>query len=172
MKSKKAVSLMISYVLLIAIVIGLGIGVYAWLKVLANISPAPDCKKGTSLILEKQECYPGKLKIDLKNNGRFNINGIVVSVGPDSQSTPTTYLIPDEQGGVIEGYYYFPEPLKPQETTTAVFKNKEKVGTIEQIITFENITIIQIQPFIIDKNQRVVCQNAVITQEVSGCQIA
>jgi len=37
--NKKAVSEMISYVILIAIAIGISIGVFIWLKDYANISP-------------------------------------------------------------------------------------------------------------------------------------
>ncbi len=172
MKNKKAVSLMISYVLLIAIAIGLATGVYAYLKVLANINPPLDCKPETSVILEDKNCYLGGVEFILKNNGRFNISGVVVSVGEDSQKAPTAYLIPQPTGGVIAGHYYFNEPLKPGEIKSAEFTNKEKIGTIEQPITFESINTIQIQPFITDKNQRVVCQNSVIKQEITECQIA
>ena len=164
--NKKAVSLMISYVLLIAIVIGLAIGVYAWLRVIANISPTPDCKEGTSIILEQENCYPGSLELDLKNNGRFNISGVIVAISNETQQQPTIYLIPDKQGGVIKGNYYFPTPLSPQEITTVLFTNKDENGD-----TIIDVTAIQLQPFIIDKNQKVVCKEAVITQELTGCQI-
>lgn len=157
---------MISYVLLITIVIGLAIGVYAWLKILANISPATDCKEGTSLILQEQNCYQGGLELILKNNGRFNIDGVIVAISNESQKQPVIYLMPDEMGGVLEGHYYLNEPVKPGGISYALFTNKEKSGdTIKEVIK------IQLQPFIVDKNQRVICKNAVITQEVSDCQI-
>ena len=49
---KKAVSLMLSYVLLISIVIALSVGVFAWIRTMAEFSPPVDCKEGTSIILE------------------------------------------------------------------------------------------------------------------------
>lgn len=162
---------MISYVILISIAIGLSIGVYGWLKLIANPTPQIDCKEGTSLILESENCAPGRLELTLKNNGRFNISGVIISIGNNPQNQPTTYPMPDELGGVLQGHYQFSEPLKPPQLSTASFTNKEKIGNIEQIIPFTDIKVIQLQPFIMDKNQRIICQNAVIKQEITGCVI-
>jgi len=163
-RNKKAVSLMISYVLLIAIAIGLSIGVYAWLKLISNISPAINCKEGTSLILESQNCYPGNVEFNLKNNGRFNIDGVVIAVGENPKNTPTTYLTPHPTGGVINGDYIFLSSLNPGDSAKAIFTNQEIPPKIQ------NIRIVQIQPFIIDKNQKIICQNSVIKQEIEPCQ--
>ena len=74
MKNKKAVSLMVSYVILISIVIAVSIGVYAYLKAfVGDVEPAIDCKEETSFIIESYTCSIGNLELTLRNNGRFNI---------------------------------------------------------------------------------------------------
>ena len=74
MKGKKAVSLMISYVLLIVIAIVMSIIVFSYLKTVANVKPVIDCKSGTSIFIEDYKCGQGKIKLTLKNNGLFNIS--------------------------------------------------------------------------------------------------
>jgi len=170
-KNKKAVSLMLSYVILISIVIGLSVGVYAWLKTIA-VSPEPvDCNEGTSVILEDYSCDIGNIELNLKNNGRFNVDGIILSVGDNPQQAPITYLIPQIIGGVLEGHYQFSTPLKPGENAIADFTNKENSGGVESEINFQNIEVIQIQPFIIQNSKRINCQQAVIKQEINNCQV-
>ena len=163
-KNKKAVSLIKFYVILISIVIGLSVGVYAWLKVIANPSAPTDCKSDTSVILESQECNPGSLELNLVNNGRFNVNGVIVAVGDDSDSYPTIYLKTNVYSEA--GEYFFINPLKPQNSLEIEFTNEDSEGTIRN-----SIGVIQIQPFIIEQNQKIVCQNSVIKQEVSGCNL-
>ena len=64
-------------------------------------------------------------------------------------------------------------------------KNNKVLLNIENLSIFEkqfvlsvcledvlkNIEVIQLQPFIIDKNQRIVCENALIKQQISACVI-
>ena len=51
--------------------------------------------------------------------------------------------------------------------TTANFSNVD--GQDLEIVDFENISIIQIQPFIVDKTGKIICQNAVIKQNINNC---
>lgn len=177
MTNKKAISLMISYVILIAIVISVSVGVYAYLRISANISPEINCKPGTSVIIEEYECFTGDefaaagIDLDIKNNGRFNVDGVIVAVGNDSQRAPITYLIPDSSTVQLEGHYFFANKLKPGEIETVEFSNQEKTPTGRNIVEFENITVIQIQPFIIDGLSKIICSDAVIKQGVQECKI-
>jgi len=177
MVNKKAISLMISYVILIAIVISVSVGVYAYLRVSADISPEVDCKDGTSVIIGEYECFTGDafaaagIDLEIKNNGRFSIEGVIVVVGSDSQKAPDTYLIPDSSTVQLEGHYFFANKLKPGESETAKFSNKEKIGAVMQPVGFTDIEVIQLQPFIIEGTSKVVCTDAVIKQDVQDCQI-
>jgi len=50
--NKKAISLMLSYVLLIIIVIAVSIGVYTWIRFwVLGIEPIEDCPGGVSLVI-------------------------------------------------------------------------------------------------------------------------
>ena len=175
MKNKKAVSLMVSYVLLVSIVIIVSIGVFAWLRSVANISPPIDCKEGTSIILEDYNCtsgVDGGIDLYLKNNGYFNIDGVILSVGNDTGIFPVVYLMPEFSAGFqgnIKGHSFFNETLGPGEIISANFSNID--GQDMETVDFNNIRIIQIQPFVVEKTGRVICQNAVIKQNIENCII-
>ena len=158
---------MISYVILISIVVALSIGVFLWLRTLAgNVEPPADCKEGTSIALEDHLCL-GDIRLNLKNNGRFNIDGIILTVGNDTTKTPTVYLLSYPFENTLEGHYVFNPSLKPGESREAKFSANTKNG----LVPFDNIAIVQIQPFIIDKNNVIRCTNSVITQEIENCRI-
>ena len=155
--NKRGVSEMISYVILIAIAIGLSIGVYIWLKDFANVSPKIDCKDGTSLRLENYINISGTVKLTVKNNGNFNITGLILTVGNNTKRMPIELLIPIDGGTESTlGHYDFLTPLKPGETNEAGFMKSKN-----------EIKIIQIQPYIRDeKGEIIVCEKAIIKQEV------
>jgi len=175
MKNKKAISLMVSYVILISIVITLAIGVFAYLKIVANISPPIDCEQGTSITLESYECFtggefdPAGIDLHLKNNGRFNLDGIILAVGNNPDS-PVIYLMPDEiESSSFKGHAFFNQPLKPGETKTTEFSNIN--GDTRIAVASGDIQVIQIQPFILTDNGLTICEQAVIKQNTADCSI-
>lgn len=78
MKSKKGVSLMIGYVLLISLAVVMGAVLYVWMK---SYVPQEDikCPDGVSLIVKdySYNCTTNVLSLKLVNNGNFNISGYV-----------------------------------------------------------------------------------------------
>ena len=174
-KSKKAVSLMVSYVLLISIAIFLAIAVYGSLKILSNVSPKVDCKPDTSFIVEEYSCpNENSFSITLRNNGNFNINGIILTVTGNLDKAPIINLDPAFGiGGTRSGYYVFSNDLKPGKTATATYSNKER-GSLVQFdpIGSDSIVAIRIQPFILDKSANpLICEKAVIDQPIEPCKI-
>ena len=156
-KNKKAVSLMVSYVILIAIAIGLAIGVYVWLKDYVNIEPKIDCKEGTSMILEDYNCTSNIITLLLKNNGYFNISGFIMHVGNNTERMPIE-LLSAIGGGFTAGHFDFDSPLGPSDNSIAKFSMED------------NIKIIQIQPYIKDeKGNKIMCEQAVIKQNLEDC---
>ncbi len=171
---KKGISLMISYVLLISIVIALSIGVFAWMKVIIkDVEPSVDCKEGTSIILEDKECSGegigmANLRLNLKNNGKFSIDGVIVAVSEDVDKAPVIYLLPtDSPAETSAGISYFTDGLKPGEVKSVEFLNRG-IGKADII---ENVRVIQIQPFIKPKGEKIVCKDAIIRQNIEGCVI-
>lgn len=76
-KSKKGVSIVIGYVILVSFVIVLGIVVYSWMK---TYVPTEDfaCPDGVSMFIKNYECSTGELTLYLRNNGKFNIGGYFI----------------------------------------------------------------------------------------------
>lgn len=178
---KKGVSLMVSYVLLVSIAIILSIGVFAWLKIIAkDVQPKVDCKEGTSMRISNYKCFSGDvdeedgIKLTLRNNGRFNIDGFILSVSGEGNEVPTVRLVTQDLEG-FKGNYYFSDssPLVPGEERTIKFSNKFDDGKgLINIVNFEYINVVQIQPMILDEEKnKIVCQNSVIKQNLENCKI-
>jgi len=138
-KKKKAASLLVSYVLLISIVIGISIGVFVWLKYIAtDVEPEINCEIGTSVIVESYSCEPGSLKLIIKNNGLFNVNGVNVKVSDDVNKEPVTELAPAgvDLPGTLLGHYLFSDPLKPNEGREVSFgRTPEIIGLSQSKVT-------------------------------------
>lgn len=170
--NKKGLSEMLSYVLLIFIVVGLWSLVYVFIRANANVEAPIDCKQDTSITLEKTECYDNIVKLIIKNNGRFNISGIIVSVGDNYQNIPTDYLAPFSIDGEImkgqKGIYYFIKSLAPGESSAAIFSNR-KVNADGGDNLMELITVIQLQAFVQYKKNKILCKESVIKQEIENC---
>ena len=153
---KRGVSLMVSYVILISIAIGLSIGVYVWLKDYAQLNEKIDCKEGTSLILEDYNVGGGNtISLDVKNNGLFSIDGFILTVSNSSLQLPITLL--HSNSGEKLGHYDFLNPLKPGITENGIlfFKDSDY-----------DVKVMQIQPYIYEDGKKIVCENAVIKQDV------
>ncbi len=84
-KNKRGISEIVSYVLLVVLAISLASATYIWLQSYAkNPLPEESCPEGVSVIVTNYSCYEpvkgdGELNLTIKNNGRFNINGIIIS---------------------------------------------------------------------------------------------
>lgn len=155
LKSKKGVSIIIGYVLLIVIAISLSLLVYAWLKsyLPGQIEKCPD---DTALSLENYFCNKDGITLSLKNSGLFSIYGFIARIREKENGFWYELKTNDE----IENYFDLDEKgLKP---------NKKESKTF---FLNRNITEIQIQPFILgEKKEIVLCDNAIITQKVQNCE--
>jgi hypothetical protein len=85
-KNKLAISAIIGEVLLISLAIVMAGGVYAWLKFyVAKPLPTESCDEAVNLIISNYNCIPDKiLNISLKNQGRFDINGVMIKISNKS----------------------------------------------------------------------------------------
>ena len=164
-KNKLGISEMLSYVILISIAIALSVAVFVWMQSESNFNPPLDCQDGTSVIIENSSCSGNLLTLSLKNNGLFNISGVLVSVGNDSARNPSEYFQPNNAAvgsglGNTAGYFFFSSELAPGDSTNAIFEN---------LVNTTTIRIIQIQPFIYSNKQRVFCTQAIIKQQIPDC---
>jgi len=167
-RNKKAVSLMISYVLLIVIAISLSILVYAWVSRMW-VFTTPECRSGVSLIITNYVCDNATklINITIKNKGRYNVTGYYIK-GADNKTQkimfPLNISDPRYLGIVENGKYYFfgflARPLRPGEEETSVFSYD--VGGITK-----PLEKIQIAPFITKDEDDITCDKATIYQEVN-----
>lgn len=160
--NKIGISELVSYIMLISMVLVISIGVYAWIKTYANANPVVDCKDETSLIIEDIKCSRAGsnkiVQITFKNNGRFNVDGVIATVSNISEKDPFSVLRPQSGN---DNYYFFASGLKPDQSTIIAFTAVESLGL--------SIAKIEIQPLIIDKKTMVVCKNAIRKQNVDSC---
>lgn len=159
-KNKSGVSLMISYVILISIAVGISIGIFAWLKVFSgDVKPKINCDENTFITLTNYRIEDDELFLNIKNNGRFNVSGFILSVANDTEKKPAIYL--KEKGSPYGGHYYFIKPLRPGERKEVIFTTETKEGGEFDLL---ELKVIQIQPFIIVDLDTIVCDDAVIKE--------
>jgi hypothetical protein len=105
LRRKKGVSLMIGYVLLVAIGIALSLLVFAFLKLYVP-SEKPGCYEGVELGIEEIVCEPGTnppniqnygIRLKLKNRGLFSVDSVYVKVGEEGSFNKITINDPNER---------------------------------------------------------------------------
>jgi hypothetical protein len=76
-KSKKGISLIIGYVILISFILVLGIIVYEWMRTYVPMEELV-CPDGLSLFIDSYECSPNQIILNIRNNGKFNVGGYYI----------------------------------------------------------------------------------------------
>ena len=102
-KEKKAVSVMIGYVLLIASAAVLGIIVYSWLKGYVP-GESVSCPDGVSILVKEKSTSSDWLNFTVKNNGKFSIGGFLIQVSVNEEDELATKD--------ISKYLNVPSPLE------------------------------------------------------------
>jgi hypothetical protein len=173
-KSKKAVSVMIGYVLLVTFAVVLGGIIYVWMKTYVPIEEV-NCPAGTSLFItdEIYDCNTNTLTLKMLNNGRFDLGGYFIRVtdSPDEtiaaldltrNNTDINSIIPKSLGVKFGGFTAgVPNKLQPGDSETEVY----------DLTGIASIYSIQIVPLRWQKEGRKMvlasCQDAVIKEDVS-----
>jgi len=186
--NRKAVSEIISYVLLIVIALGISVTIYQWMSVRVP-SVSESCPEDISLYVKSYscggECYSSTgegtekcLNLLIKNNGNFNIDGFFIRASNNISAIPATGLEYTEVNLELEGMndyketgrFYFKmmgggsreQPLAPGEEVPLIFNYQNTIP----------LKKIQIEPFIESKSSLQICKDATINIEVEdskGC---
>lgn len=151
--SKKAVSPIIGYVLLVAFGLALSVIVFSWLKSYVSEGEVLNCEEGTSLVIFDFECKvlaPEQkyLELTIKNNGRFNVSGFIVRSHNDTEAKIGLFLLEK---------YYFKRPFAPGETIKRRYEYPKVYGDNRNRRNLTSLTIADVQPFIILKNKEILC---------------
>lgn len=141
-KSKKAVSIMIGYVLLITFAIILGAVVYTWLRSYVP-REAIECPDGVSVFIKDIKCESAggdyELTLNLTNNGRFAIDAYYLRVSENPEIEIGTKSLTDIVSGNVQavsgGIIIIPGQLQPgTDAETVVFKtNKAYLAEVTPI---------------------------------------
>jgi hypothetical protein len=152
-KNKKAISEIVSYVLLIVIAMALAISVYSWLKIYVPSDTEPEeCTDSTALYLKDYKCdnIQKVINISFENKGYFNIDGFFIkATNLTGTNLPTINLIAN-YSNALPGRYEFligkGSKLAPDEKTITTFSYKD----------LGSITKIHIQPFLIGQKSKMI----------------
>ncbi len=153
--SKKGVSPIIGYILLISFVIIISIIVYQWVKTYVP-REALECPDGVSIFVKEKEIdceAPGPyeyLNLTFKNNGRFNISGYFIRYSNNPEILATNSLWEKIEGGIgmAEGWVSFGDPEKKdnslgpgeEEQDNFTFSLTNKISFVEIIpVRYEEI---------------------------------
>ncbi len=168
MKNKKAVSEVVSYVLLIIIAVSLSALVFTFLK--SQISTdKPQCPDDVSLIIKEYKCdtATNKINITFQNKGNFNIDGSYISYSNSSEGAPKYKLNISGKNNDISssGFLYFgisvPTSLRSGESFQQEFDYSD----------YNLIEKVQLIPFINDvKEGLLICEKRVLIQNINNCE--
>jgi FlaG/FlaF family flagellin (archaellin) len=168
-KNRRGISMIIGYVLLIAVSIVMSVIVYQWIKTYVP-TESIECSEGTSIFIRtvNYNCDNETLELTIRNNGKFSINGFFIRVSNKSGEELATIDISSRllDGGVISAnsviFSEFTEnaltPNEPANTRIVSF-NVSGLGQIYKV----EIVPVRIQ-IIEDKKRSVSCSNAIATE--------
>lgn len=156
MKSKKAVSLMVSYTLLVVIAISLSVLVYSFLR---SYTPQEErvCEQELSIAIDAVECSISaeEVNLTLANRGLFSIDAVYVRLGDPNREVKTQ---------VNTGEEALTTPFPP---------TRERLELILNVDTTDNPSIligereIEVQPAQIIDGFLVPCQGKAVTTSVT-----
>ncbi len=170
-KNKKAVSIIIGYVLLVTIGIIMSVIVYNYLKTYIprdNLS----CPDGVSIKIKNYSCQGGMINLTLENNGRFNYVGYFIKGAGSPTAEIATVNLADyfigttgneNAFGIKNGYITFSRQndnfMKPGTQVTHLFSYSYPLYLID-------ITPVKYETFN-NKRRFVSCGSAEIKEKIS-----
>jgi len=170
--SKRGVSEVVGYVLLVVIAIGLSVGVYSYLKVFVP-KEKPECQEDIHLIVQDYSYHftssplKADLTITLSNKGLFNISSAYVRLGTVGRTV--RYPI-----GLDRGKVDFDAGLSPGASRSFIFEDLQAADISQSLINnLVGEMMLEIQPVVLsDKGTEVLCPNAIITQKITSTPVA
>lgn len=172
LKKKKAISVMVSYILLIVFAIVLSAIVFYWLRTYLP-GQGIECPEDTSILIEKAIFQDGNLNITIINNGLFSIAGYFIRAGKQDQKIATTDLsdkvncsIQGSNCKKISNQIYV---LGEGSGLNSFIPGEKRDFVFQEIDEFEFITI---TPYrlerINNRNRNVLCGGAEINKKINN----
>ena len=151
--NKRAVSLIVSYVLLISIAVALSISVYAWLKFYVTPPQITECPGDIKLIIQDYGIETDSFNLTVKNKGTHTVEGYKIAVHIRENAEFAIYQV-NSSGA----------PLTPGESMSYTYFYTD----IEGVSVVNPVRLIQVSPFIIEGSEKIYCKNSVAIQRISS----
>ena len=150
MDSKRGISELITYVLLVSLAIAMAGGIYAWLNFYVKSPlPAESCPE-VSIVISEYNCTADVLNLTVENRGLFNFDGYILKA---NNGTADYTLYSTEN---IRTIYVF-APLKSRQTQTNTFSYSGSISALE------------IEAIRLKDGKPVICDNSITRQEIENC---
>lgn len=170
-KNKRAISEIVSYVLLIIIAVALSVLVYSFLKAYV-MKDRLSCPEDISLVIKEAYCKVNpdnsiRISLVLENKGLFNVTDYYARIGKEGRQAKLQ---------INQGKTSFISPLSPgsQSETIAFYSNSNEASGIyapilKDIIniTQTNSYVLEIQPAVKTDKGLALCTNAIVSQSVT-----
>ncbi|MEA3329719.1 MAG: hypothetical protein U9Q06_03165 [Nanoarchaeota archaeon] len=170
--NKKAVSVIIGYVILILIVMMVAGGVYVLLDNYYMPVQKDICPDGVSLIIRDVECSSlDDVQITFENKGLFDVDGAYIKVSDKDNLAPYLDVKATEGTFISEkGFFYFSggNGLRVGNDKEVKFNFEEVYGEGGAQKTITEVKKIWVQPFVTDRKSKeiVQCLHATIVIDV------
>ena len=152
LKSKKGVSMMVSYVLLVVIAIALSVAVSSYL---ARFLPSErtECPPDINLFIEEGSCSftDQQLSVTISNRGLFNISAMFVRFSETGREV---------RQQVNKGQEILPFPIAPNSPSLNFLYDLTDIITVQDGVDY----ILEVQPGIVNRRIITPCEKAIITQ--------
>jgi hypothetical protein len=164
-KNKKALSEIVSYVLLIVIALGLAAGVYVWLRnYLPSQNEKEKCSDDVSLELSEYACNSTTktLTLNIKNSGFFNVSGFFIRASNttnEKQIFDKNLTCNIKLSCVVANRFDFYIPLKNNQLKTIEFSYSNSIP----------LKRIQIQPYTLAKKEKGLLMCSPINLNLERC---
>jgi len=152
-KNKKAISEIVGYTILIVIAVSLSILVYSFLRLYIPKEQVT-CDEDVRLIIQDYTCKGGKLNLTITNKGLFKAGAFYLWFSNDSQKeqiNKNNFLLYNKSNS---------PDLKPGESFDSIYD-------ISSFVSGTQDYELELQPAIIVEKKIIVCENAIITQDIT-----
>jgi hypothetical protein len=136
----------VAYVMLVVMGLSLSILVYSWLKG-SIIKPEKECPE-VSVMIYNYSCSENQIRLMLKNQGRFDIDGVIVKTSNNSEGLAVNEISP------VGGDFFTPE-LKPGDKREKLYETNQEIKKIE-IIPLKEV-----------EEEMLICKRGIINQEIN-----
>ncbi|MEM4152792.1 MAG: archaellin/type IV pilin N-terminal domain-containing protein [Candidatus Pacearchaeota archaeon] len=159
--NKKAISELVSYVLLIVLAIAMAAVAYVFLKPYAEKPlPEEECPEAVNVVLENYSCNNKMFSFTLKNRGLFDVYGIKLKIINNSEGLQYDFWLYLPDCGGIQKCNDCNEDCLKVET--------DLKGDLDYS-NFNKINELVIYPIKVINNNFYICSNAVIKVPLEGC---